>query len=1302
MRRHANFQTLHLFWILITPNIFARQDFPRTFITDPPTTVEIGETVCFEGEGYDEDGDETEILWALNGEQIAQGPKFSMAFEVAGVFRLSATALADNGSTDPTPFERWIFVNDPEVVDRYDAPSAAIIEPNYGDLFPATDLIHVEGTGYDPEGGNTDLYWAFDDGTLGQGAETAFTATHPCDDDDEPCTYTIYLFARSDHGLASWYAAQIDIAVFGDVVPPDAQIIEPAEALQADGDVDDYFVRIQSNQGTPFQGKVAQDTGRGPYTGLWTFYPLDEDFNPIENQHFQRSGMDLGLLTADDFPGDGFYEVCFDVLDGEQYSDPVPALFLINVRSGNLPPEDVAIIEPEFDLPLEIGEGVSFYGHAEDEDSPGPLSFDWRITRIDDGAEIGCLIGEYIDEVSFQEPGLYRIDLEVRDELGAIAERIPSRYLVVYPDSGDDYADYNPPPEVKPISPEEPGLLGPKHARFPFKASAEDEDGGSIAGWYWDFGNGLTAGTANPGDIQFKDPGFYQVRAYARDNAGLWSPFPADWDVFIYKDNIPPNGRILTPAEIPNAETLEDQKHIQITIGTELTFSGEAIDPDGDYPLSLFWLLDDECIGNCENGSGTVSHIFDEVDTYYVELAVIDSGDQDDPFPDYREIQVVDPNLKPETYIVEPAADLTVEPGEAVYFFGFAEDPNDLDIIYRWDFGENARIESELDDEEVYPVYFDQPSPPGSPYVVRLYASTSVSQDESPAEIRITVKRYEDGELEPNDTLSTAATLAQGTYSALSLGESDGVDVFRFQVENSDDLRLDFNAEVPDAALLQLYFLENETWNPIDLGPRGIQDGVLQLERPRPGNYALEIRLNPEKRRMSLNYGISVRTLKPALFIPLMVKDGNLASSFGIINTTGEAADVSVVGLDDRGKTLVSKSLELPAKGRFFAAGATFFGKTDDLELARKVTWLKVQSTSRLVGYTNAVSADQSQVLSVGAVTSLSDRILIPHIAARTETWYTRAVLVNASETSADLDFNAAGNATAISRNLVPGGRKDFRFTEIFNNSLPEWGIFQAAKEQPGIAGFNVFGRVDGKKETAALEMIDLKLFNPNHTRIRNNIYFTHVARPSVGFWTGLALINTGNSQANYNLIAYDDNGGVLESKNNQSLNPYQKLLNTTDQLFPGLDDVAWIAVETDDELAGFELFGDASATLLAGFRAESTASDRLYFPHIDQRDGKAWTGITLLNVGTQTASLTVTAYNDAGTALAVQNESLAPGRKLVRTAAAVFSGGLPNGTTYIEVQSDQNSLMGFELFGSLKSPIELGEQLAGLRALRR
>jgi len=1278
---------------------------PEGWVGNGSQIVEIGEEVAFCAYAYDEEDDEVTYHWNIAGQREEEGEELILTFDSPGVYVISMTAIDSNGATDETPYSRYVVVVDPASYDISYQPVASITTPADGFTFPLDTTVLFQGFGSDEDNDALTFYWDFDDGFLEQGQSINKRYEETClEEDEQLCHYYVQCIVVDAHGLVAEF--DVRVSPYEGSPPPDGKILSPLLAVDPAQPYEQPYTQIKAGESVELEGALKDGGNLSGYSAEWLYY---------SSQAAHRlQGFHPPPLAFEDFPEPGMYEIEFWVTSPQGVRDPIPDIALVWVRDSNSAPEDVEIVEPNWDEWIELSEGIDLAAYAYDDDED-PIIFDWTITEIG-GEGSDCQMGERIDHYQFPHAGLYQVSVVATDSENASVSAPINRYIVVSPDFVEDM---NYPPDVRITDPTEQGLARPPNTTLTFKADATDEEGDAISQYYWDFGNNTFATTANPNAVSYTNPGYYLVRAYAQDALGNWSFYPAEREVYIYSSNIPPSGKITQPALADVSDDF-DKRLINVPAGAILAFKGEGSDADGNLPLSFTWELwfeEEDLAREVFHEECTPDITFDDVGYYYLDFSVEDSKQASDPFGDYRVIRVVDLDQKPEINLYEPAGEaLTVEPGEELYFFAYAEDPNDLEVRYEWDFGP-GQIPSGSMEEEVYPVIFNEETAAGQPHMVSVRAIAYFTwqgveytiPSEQSATIQVTVKRYADSDFEPNNNPAEAKVIEQGSYSSLNLDASQGdsSDYFLFKVEDqARDVSFRLGGQA-GALLLNLYRLpegadpnNTDAWEQIEAGTLETGSGSFVLEKVPPGTYLIVMSLTEVgKRAGGIQYSLAVSELEPSLFLPFLVEDGNFSSTIGLINTTGSPADLVILGLDAQGKTVLSKSMQLPPNGRFFKTGLAFFGATNDLDNARLISWVKVLSTQRLVGYTNAESNDKSQLMSMGAMNSLSASVVVPHIAKKTEEWYTRSIMVNDGEKNHPVDFvSKQGDVKSISEGMAEGQQVDFRFKEIFPEELPEWGRIQSKRNIASLTGFEVFGRRDSLKMVAGLEMVNTIDKKVGFTQTRGDIYFSHIAKKNV-FYTGLSLINVDKIEATYNLVAYDEAGVELVRKDGEKLAVGGKELWTRKSLF-GEMEPAWIKVETENIMAGFELFGDNEGKNLAAFKAARSLSDTLYFPHLQTEADTTYTGIALLNVGDSEKVLTIIGYNDVGSQIASTTLPLGPRQKLVTLAQQIFTDPQPVGLSYICVRTDQAVLNGFEIFGTL-SKDGFGEQLAGLPALR-
>jgi len=80
--------------------------------------------------------------------------------------------------------------------------------------------------------------------------------------------------------------------------------------------------------------------------------------------------------------------------------------------------------------------------------------------------------------------------------------------------------------------------------------------------------------------------------------------------------------------------------------------------------------------------------------------------------------------------------------------------------------------------------------------------------------------------------------------------------------------------------------------------------------------------------------------------------------------------------------------------------------------------------------------------------------------------------------------------------------------------------------------------------------------------------------------------------------------------------------------------------------------------------------------------DHEGWTGIAFVNTADRDTDVTLTAYNDAGVAVAVVSLPVKAGEKVVEQAIDIFTKSQVAAATYISFESDQG-IVGFFLNGT-------------------
>jgi len=435
-----------------------------------------------------------------------------------------------------------------------------------------------------------------------------------------------------------------------------------------------------------------------------------------------------------------------------------------------------------------------------------------------------------------------------------------------------------------------------------------------------------------------------------------------------------------------------------------------------------------------------------------------------------------------------------------------------------------------------------------------------------------------------------------------------------------------------------------------------------------------------------------VNTAENHLYFPLLKNGADYISYVGLVNVDNKTVNFTLYVMDQEGVevlTPIERSLE--PMGRYYAP-------VSDDQLEGKL-WGEVISDGYLAGYLNMVGRDNLRSMFVRASGTLEKQLYLPHIAPEIQYWNTYTAIVNGNRTDTEssnvfLDFVSGTKA-------LPGPVKSLTqywcewsqdiFTGGFPEGMPFWGKIRnnvpADKSANVIAGMELFVRKgDGIHQECGL---DLK------SETATTLYFPHIDVNGQYWWTGIAIENVSTGPATAIFQPFDAAGNPLTPVS-YDMTASQKLVKVVQSFWTdnGLEfptGTAWIQVSTvEGRLIGYELFGtleEKGNRLLAGINAPGIGNKSLLYPHVESSDA-FWTGIAAVNVGTEAATVTATAYDNTGKILKTitLSDNLVPNQKIVNTAKAFFTdsenSGPPENTSMIVLESDQ-PIVGFELWGN-------------------
>ena len=392
------------------------------------------------------------------------------------------------------------------------------------------------------------------------------------------------------------------------------------------------------------------------------------------------------------------------------------------------------------------------------------------------------------------------------------------------------------------------------------------------------------------------------------------------------------------------------------------------------------------------------------------------------------------------------------------------------------------------------------------------------------------------------------------------------------------------------------------------------------------------------------------------LFFPHVASDAQWETEVAMINT-GDADFSGVLrAYAGNGSAVGSLNVQLPTNGRKQLTVGTSFPSP------QTIRYLVLEGASGGVcGYTKFFeSGGYRGALPASAVTAADD-VPICHIASDPQ-WWTGIGLVNTSDQDKNLTLRCStGQTNPLS--IPSRGQKAFLIKDLFGGTAQP-GMSSAVLEgAQGLVGLELFGQ--------GWQLGGIRLSD----RTATTLYFPHLHSDAV-WWTGLVVYNPWNTPTTLTVTPYSATGTALPPQS-VSIGPKGKYVGFARNL--GLPaTAAWLRVTASQPVSGFELFGTWDTKLLAGFSALDLARTTGVFPKLEDH---GWTGISFVNTTGSPIEISLTAYDDAGTQVAVSSLALAANAKRVDFAEDLFAGDIST-ATYVGFTAT-GPVAGFQLNGS-------------------
>jgi len=290
--------------------------------------------------------------------------------------------------------------------------------------------------------------------------------------------------------------------------------------------------------------------------------------------------------------------------------------------------------------------------------------------------------------------------------------------------------------------------------------------------------------------------------------------------------------------------------------------------------------------------------------------------------------------------------------------------------------------------------------------------------------------------------------------------------------------------------------------------------------------------------------------------------------------------------------------------------------------------------------------------------------IYISHIAS-SDMWLTEVSLINTTQSEQDVTIEFDNGATTT-RRLYANGHTTFKIRDIFGGD-PQPDIGSAViTGANGVVGLELFSSIDDTRQLSGVLLTD-------HTS--STIYYPHIANGSY-WWTGIVAYNPSVSDTTITITPYCADGVPLTPQS-VDIGGREKYIGTADALDLPVD-AAWMQIDAESPITGFELFGTRNNMQLAGYTGVGISGTKGVFAKLE-RDG--WTGIAFVNLESDPTTVTLTAYDDSGTEIATETVGLEGHAKMVDQAQDLFTHDI-GGATYITYASDRE-VVGFQLNSS-------------------
>ena len=414
---------------------------------------------------------------------------------------------------------------------------------------------------------------------------------------------------------------------------------------------------------------------------------------------------------------------------------------------------------------------------------------------------------------------------------------------------------------------------------------------------------------------------------------------------------------------------------------------------------------------------------------------------------------------------------------------------------------------------------------------------------------------------------------------------------------------------------------------------------------------------------------------------------GGGTTAMGIVNTNSGEQPVVVTAFASNGAVRGIHEAVIPANGKLWTDLDTLFPQTKD-----QISWVQIGCGQPLEVFGEIQRPGvRSAYL---AANGYGETVYLPHVGKNTALFQTYIASVNGQGQSATTQITPSGGVEVNLANPHEAYAKTFHTAvDLFGSDLStvDWAVLGST--QSNLAAMEFFSTLPEESRIASLGL----------TADRGNqLRFLHIAKDIQNFWTGLVYFNLSDQTAHSVETYYNDNGEVVDVRM-VDVPAFAKEIRLFDAANIGVtvpNNAAWLDVQGDQNLIGYELFGTPSGNandFFVGLQGEYSQGTELIYPHMES-DGNHFTGIVALNLGDTPASITFTLYDSAGQVLDTSTQSNIDAKtKITLLVRTLFSEqALANGA-WIRAVADGSQWAGFLLWGDLTPSGR--ENLSGIKA---